>query len=95
MIRHRVAAVTLALPLLLSIPAAAQPVPPSGPPVVLPPLGPQVRQAERDAARAAERATRVPRQEEPQTPSDRRSPGLDDDVTAGIQQRQLEQGLRR
>jgi hypothetical protein len=96
MIRPRVAALTLALPLLLSVPASAQQVLRSDPPVVLPSLGPQVRQAEHDAARAAEQAAQGPRKEQTrEAEPDRQSPGLDYDVTTGIQQRQLEQGLRR
>jgi ABC-type sugar transport system substrate-binding protein len=96
MIRHRIAALTLALPLLLSVAATAQELLPGNPPVVLPPLGPEVRQAERDAARAAEQTAR--RKDEvrtPETEAGRENPGLDYDVTTGIQQRQLEQGLRR
>jgi len=98
MIRYRVAALTLALPLLLSLPAAAQQVLPTNRPIVLPPLGPEVRQAERDAARAAEQTARVPKADTPATPeteADRQSPGLGYDVTTGIQNRAIENGRRR
>ena len=96
MIRHRIAAVSLALPLFLSVAATAQELLSGNPRVVLPPLAPEVRQAERDAARAAEQAAR--RKDEVRTPqieAGRENPGRGDDVTTGIQQRQHEQGLRR
>ncbi|HEU5193981.1 MAG TPA: hypothetical protein VFW70_04500 [Methylomirabilota bacterium] len=92
---RRVAALTLALPLLLALPAAGQPARPTERIIVLPPLGPEVQQAERDATRAAEQASRVPRAKAPETQTGRELPNLDDDVTTGIQNRALENGLRR
>jgi hypothetical protein len=100
MIRHRIAALTLALPLLLSsAPARAQRVLPLDPPVVLPPVSaPELRDAERTLER------RTPRPEEKRQgesipvgsiPVGGDNPGLGYDVTTGIQQRAIERALPR
>ena len=100
MSRHRIAALTLALPLLLSsAPVHAQRVLPLDRPVVLPPVSaPELR----DAERALERMT--PRPEEKRRggsipvgsiPIGGDNPGLDYDVTTGIQQRAIEKALPR
>ena len=95
MIRYRIAALSLALPLLLSAaPAHAQRVLPLDPPVVLPPVSAPER---RDAERTLERMT--PRPEEKHRgesiPVGRDNPGLGYDVTSGIQQRAIEKTLPR
>src|SRR5258706_13075345 len=95
---HRVVAVPLALPLLLSVPATAQRVLPTDRPIVFPPHGPELRQAERDAASAAEQGARVPGDHKPGEPwadANRMSPAMNDAVTGGIQQRAIEKVLPR
>ena len=95
MIRHRIAALTLAVPLLLSsAPAQAQRVLPLDPPIVLPPVSaPELR----DAESALEHMT--PRHDEKRQNETglvgRDNPGLGYDVTSGIQQRAIEKALPR
>jgi len=89
MIRYRIAAFSLALPILLSAPAAhAQRVLPLDPPVVLPPVSAR-------ELRDAERVTRRPeeKRQDASTPVAGDNPGLGYDVTTGIQQRALEKAL--
>ena len=95
MIRDRIAALTLVVPLLLSsAPAHAQRVLPLDPPVVLPPVSATEL---RDAERVLERTT--PRPDEKRSgeslPVSRDNPGLGYDVTTGIQQRAIEKALPR
>jgi hypothetical protein len=93
MIRYRIAAaLALALPLLSSTPAHAQRVLPLDPPIVLPPVGPQLR----DAERAAEQAPSLPKEEkrlDQAGPVGGDNPGLGYDVTNAIQQRAIEGAL--
>ncbi|PYM17650.1 MAG: hypothetical protein DMD78_29540 [Candidatus Rokuibacteriota bacterium] len=95
MIRHRIAALTLAVPLLLSsAPAQAQRVLPLDPPIVLPPVSaPELRDAERVLEHRTPRHDQN-RQDEAGLVG-RDNPGLGYDVTSGIQQRAIEKALPR
>jgi hypothetical protein len=95
MIRYRIAALSLALPLLLSsAPAHAQRVLPLDRPIVLPPVSAPER---RDAERTLERRTSRPedKRQGERIPIGRDNPGLGYDATSGIQQRAIEQALPR
>ena len=95
MIRYRIAALTLAVPLLLSsAPAHAQRVLPLDPPVVLPPVSAPER---RDAERTLERMTPRPKEgrQGGNIPVVGDNPGLGYDVTSGIQRQAIEKALPR
>ena len=95
MIRHRIAALTLAVPLQLSsAPAQAQRVLPLDPPIVLPPVSaPELRDAERALEHMTPRGDEKRRNETDLVGRD--NPGLGYDVTSGIQQRAIEKALPR
>jgi len=95
MIRYRAAAITLSLPLLVSLATAhAQRVLPLDRPIVLPPVSaPELRNAERALERMTPR--RDEKSEDVTSPAGRDNPALGHDVTSGIQERTIERTLPR